>query len=164
MKTSVKNIWTTSDSHDIGKETPIADANGNLMLNKLKSMLIADAIPSVPLAIVEELMQDFRARRSEIEKLKCSVEETVENLNSYITNYTDGKPKHTYTLDDEEYVNIERSFSWFDNITDTSKVSNQTIISLIKAHGFHKKYRAYLSDKLAVFMKLQEESSEVFEE
>ena len=38
------------------------------------------------------------------------------------------------------------------------------IISLIKAHGFHKKYRAYLSDKLAVFMKLQEESSEVFEE
>ena len=164
MKTSVKNIWTIADGHDIGKETPIADASGNLMMNKLKTMLIAGVIPSVPTAIVDELMQDFRARRSEIEKLKNEVEDTVESLNSYIVNFTEDHTKRPYALEDDEYVNTERSFSWFDNITDPSKISDKTIVSLIKAHGFHKKYQAYLWDKRAVFTKLLEESSEVFEE
>lgn len=164
MKTSVKNIWTTVDSHDIGKETPIADADGNLMLNKLKTMLIDGAIPSVPLAIVEELMQDFRVRRAEIERLKNEVEDILESLNSYIVNFTEDHSGRPFELKDDEYVNIERSFGWFDNITDTNKVSNMTIISLIKAHKFHKKYKSYLLDKRAAFMKMLEESSEVFEE
>ena len=170
MKTSVRNL-STSTSRELGGETPIADAQGNLMLNKLETMLRSDAIPSVPVSIVEELLQDFRSKRSEIEKLRAEIEDTIENLNSYIENFTgsdsltEDKPKHKYAFNGGEYEDTERSLSGrFDNIEATGKASNDDVIFLIKAHKFHKKHHRFLMRERAVYMKLLEESSEVFEE